>query len=105
MARYGWGGTDFGATSPAEIVRRNYWFTTFGDPTTLSLRDAIGVDRIMVEVDYPHGDSTWPDTQESIAAQFEGIPTQDADRMCSINAAALYGFPLSTTSAIGDRQD
>jgi len=25
------------------------------------------VDRIMLEVDYPHGDGTWPDTQETIA--------------------------------------
>ena len=48
---------------PADVLRRNFWFCTIDDPSTIDTRDRIGVENIMVEVDYPHGDSTWPDTQ------------------------------------------
>ena len=52
---------------PAEVLQRNFWFCTIDDPSTIDTRHRIGVENIMVEVDYPHGDSTWPDTQEVIA--------------------------------------
>ena len=51
---------------PAEILRRNFYFCTIDDPSTIDLYDVIGEDHIMVEVDYPHGDSTWPDTQAEL---------------------------------------
>ena len=48
---------------PADVLHRNFWFCTIDDPSTISTRDAIGVENIMFETDYPHGDGTWPDTQ------------------------------------------
>ena len=39
------------------------WFCTLDDPSTIDTRHRIGIDHIMVETDYPHGDGTWPDTQ------------------------------------------
>ncbi len=48
---------------PADVLRRNFWFCTIDDPSTIDTRDMIGVENIMVETDYPHGDGTWPDTQ------------------------------------------
>ena len=48
----------------------------------------------MVECDYPHGDSTWPDTQAVIATAWAGIPDDELAMMCSENAAALYRHPL-----------
>ena len=48
---------------PSEVLQRNFWFCTIDDPSTIDTRHRIGVENIMVEVDYPHGDSTWPDTQ------------------------------------------
>src|SRR5438477_350733 len=52
---------------PSEILRRNFWFCTIDDPSTIDTRRHIGVDHVMAEVDYPHGDGTWPDTQAVIA--------------------------------------
>ena len=42
-----------GDVTPSEAVQRNFWFCTIDDPTTLKVRDRIGVDHIMVESDYP----------------------------------------------------
>ena len=79
---------------PVEVLRRNFWFTTFSDPTTLPLRHAIGVDRIMVETDFPHNDSSWPDTQAILREQFgDDVTDEEAHQMTHSNAAELYRFP------------
>ena len=83
------------ATSrPAEAVQRNFWFCTIDDPTTLRVRDRIGVDHIMVESDYPHADSSWPDTQELLAQRFAGLPAADVAKLTHENAARLFRHPL-----------
>jgi predicted TIM-barrel fold metal-dependent hydrolase len=85
---------DFGPLSPIDCLRRNFWFTVLSDPATMQLRHLVGVDRIMVETDYPHPDSTWPDSQEVLARQFAGVPDDEVEAMTFRNAAALYRHPL-----------
>ena len=79
---------------PAEVLKRNFWFCTIDDPSTIDTRYRIGVENIMVEVDYPHGDSTWPDTQSVIEKCWGHLPPDELRAMCSENAAALYRHPL-----------
>jgi predicted TIM-barrel fold metal-dependent hydrolase len=79
---------------PAEVLKRNFWFCTIDDPSTIETRHRIGVENIMVEVDYPHGDSTWPDTQSVIAEAWGHLPADELRMMCSENAARLYRHPL-----------
>jgi predicted TIM-barrel fold metal-dependent hydrolase len=79
---------------PADVLRRGFWFCTIDDPSTIDTRHAIGVDNIMVEVDYPHGDSTWPDTQAVIEAAWGHLPAAERRRLCCENAAALFRHPL-----------
>jgi predicted TIM-barrel fold metal-dependent hydrolase len=79
---------------PADVLRRNFWFCTIDDPSTIDTRHRVGVDRIMVETDYPHGDGTWPDTQSVIDAAWGHIPADEVRRMCCENAAELYRHPL-----------
>ena len=55
-----WRGVDM---TPADVLRRNFWFCAIDDASGFLTRDVIGVDHILVESDYPHADSTWPDTQ------------------------------------------
>jgi len=79
---------------PAEVLRRNFWFCTIDDPSTIDLHDVIGDDHIMVEVDYPHGDSTWPMTQQVIERYWGDIPAEELRLMTHLNAARLYRHPL-----------
>jgi predicted TIM-barrel fold metal-dependent hydrolase len=80
--------------SPVELIRRNFWFSTFYDPRGLLLREEIGVDRILVESDYPHFDSSWPDTQRIIGQQLDGFCSADVARITHRNACELYRHPL-----------
>ena len=59
---------------PADVLQRNFWFCTIDDPSTIDTRHRIGVENIMLEVDYPHGDSTWPDTQHVIETSWGHVP-------------------------------
>ena len=35
----------------------------------------VGVDHNMIETDYPHLVSSWPDSQEILTQQLDGVPT------------------------------
>jgi len=94
-----WSGHGRGAwpsaeVSPTEVLLRNFWFCTLDDPSIWPIRDRIGVDHIMVEVDYPHADSTWPDTQRFLASRLGELPDDDVRRITHANAATLFRHPL-----------
>jgi predicted TIM-barrel fold metal-dependent hydrolase len=82
------------ALTPTEVLLRNFWFCSVDDPSIWPIRDRIGVDHIMVEVDYPHADSTWPDTQRFLADRLAALPVDDQRKVTHANAAALFRHPL-----------
>jgi predicted TIM-barrel fold metal-dependent hydrolase len=79
---------------PSEVLGRNFWFCSIDDPSVVALRHKIGVDHIMVESDYPHADSSWPDTQALLAERFAGLPDADVAKLTHENAARLFRHPL-----------
>jgi predicted TIM-barrel fold metal-dependent hydrolase len=80
--------------SPAEVLTRNFWWCALDDESSWATRDRIGVDHIVVESDYPHADSTWPDTQPLLRAHLTGMPEKEIRQVCHENAAALFRHPL-----------
>ncbi len=82
--------------TPAEALRRNFWFCTIDDPSAIPVVDTIGVSHIMVEVDYPHCDSTWPDTPSLLTTRFANLTRSDVDAITFRNAAELFRHPLPT---------
>ena len=76
------------------MLHRNFWFSTIDDPSTLCTRDTIGVENITFESDYPHGDGTWPDTQQVFADVFGGLTADEIAKISHENAAALFRHPL-----------
>jgi predicted TIM-barrel fold metal-dependent hydrolase len=105
--RSGYGHYFPGDLRPAEILHRNFWFSTIDDPSTLSTRDTVGVDHITFESDYPHGDGTWPDTQRVFAEVFGGLPADEVAKISHENAARLFRHPLpaaGTPHAVGLRR-
>jgi predicted TIM-barrel fold metal-dependent hydrolase len=83
-----------GSAMPSEILGRNFWFCTIDDPTTIEVRERIGVDNIMLECDYPHADSTWPDTQDFARRTLGKLPPDEIAKITHLNAAALFRHPL-----------
>lgn len=95
MARSGYGaGWPDKSISPSECLRRNFWFCMIDDPSTIVTKDAIGVENILCESDYPHGDGTWPDTQEVMKRLIGHLPVEEIRMIAHANAARLYRHPL-----------
>jgi predicted TIM-barrel fold metal-dependent hydrolase len=84
--------------TPVERLRESFWFCMLDDPSALRNLDVIGEDRVMVETDYPHSDSTWPDSQEVLRSRLEdpalGLGTEQIRKITHANAAALFRHPL-----------
>ena len=53
------------------------------------MRHQAGLHNVMWSSDYPHADSTWPHSQEVIAAQFEGVPEAEKQRIVRENVREL----------------
>lgn len=93
---YGTWTDDIGLT-PAQVLKRNFWFCAVEDPSSFVQRHRIGVENILVEADYPHCDSTWPDTQLVIEKEIGDLPPEDIERITWRNASELYDFPVPET--------
>ncbi len=96
MAHSGLGGDAawHGDLMPSEVVQRNFWFCSIDDPSALRVLDRIGVDHVMVESDYPHADSSWPDTQDLLRQRLSRLPDSDVAKVTHENAATLFRHPL-----------
>jgi hypothetical protein len=52
----------------------------------------IGVDRITVEIDYPHSDTTWPRAPEKLMGEFEAAALTDAEINAMTHENAMRFF-------------
>ncbi|MGH2683842.1 MAG: amidohydrolase family protein [Actinomycetota bacterium] len=81
---------------PSEVLARNYWFCTIDDPSTLEgVIGRFGPDHVMLEVDYPHADSTWPDTQQLVQQRIGHLQPDVVAKLTHENAEALFRWPTS----------
>jgi predicted TIM-barrel fold metal-dependent hydrolase len=80
---------------PLDEVPSYYWYHNMGatfeeDELGLELRHHIGVDNMFWATDYPHPDSTWPESQRVVSEQFASCDEQERDKMICDNAARVY---------------
>ena len=65
---------------PSEYFHRNVSASFIGSRRRVHPREFMGVDNLMWSSDYPHTDSTWPRSRESIAHDFAGVSERIASR-------------------------
>lgn len=92
-----------GTSASAEMLRRNFWFCALDEPSAFANAEVIGVDNILVEADYPHGDSTWPNTQPLLEKHLGALPAELQDKFCWSNAARLFRHEMPANHLIGRR--
>jgi predicted TIM-barrel fold metal-dependent hydrolase len=89
---------------PSEYFRRNCWVgESFPSRGEAAARKEIGVDRFMWGSDYPHDESTYPNTREGLRRAFAGTPRDELQQILGGNAASVYGFDLARLSPIAER--
>jgi predicted TIM-barrel fold metal-dependent hydrolase len=94
-----WTGQDFGDKLPSQVFREHVLTCFIVDDIALRVRDAVGIDNMAWECDYPHSDSTWPQSPEALLASFEsaGVPDEDIVKITHGNALRWYRYePFSS---------
>ena len=86
----GWAQTKHIPEPPSTYFRRNIWGSFFKDQTGIDLRDRIGIDRISFETDYPHSDSTWPESLSVAARLLDGLTDEEIYKVVRGNAIELF---------------
>lgn len=85
-----WGGVAGRLTMPpSAYFRRQVYGCFFRDRTGIALLDRIGTDRVTVETDYPHTDSTFPHTRQITAAALADVAQDVVDAICAGNARRM----------------
>jgi predicted TIM-barrel fold metal-dependent hydrolase len=75
---------------PSEYFRRQVYATFQEDSTVSTLHDDLAAERYMWASDYPHADSTWPNSRRIIAQTLGKLPDAALKKMIGGNAARLY---------------
>jgi len=90
-----WTGQDFGDKLPSDLFREHILTCFIVDDVALRVRDAVGIDNIAWECDYPHSDSTWPRSPEVLVEAFSRADITNPDEVNKItheNALRWYGY-------------
>lgn len=86
-----WTGSKIDVT-PSELFRQSIYANFISDRAGVEGREMIGVDNIMLGTDYPHTDSSWPDTQTIIKEQMGHISDEDRYKICAGNAIKVFNL-------------
>ena len=80
---------------PSDFFHRNVFLSFQEDAVGIRLRDIIGVDNMMWGSDYPHSESTFPQSRKILAQILAGVPEDDYAKIVGGNTARLYRFDLA----------
>jgi len=79
-------------TPPSELFRRQVMATFEEDALGAQLIPLLGADRCMWASDYPHTDSTFPNSLRAIDETLGTLPADDRRKITATNCSRLYGF-------------
>ena len=85
---------------PSDFFRRNVALSFQQDAIGIRLRDVIGPDNMMWDnmmwgSDYPHSESTFPQSRKILAEILAGVPDDEQAKIAGGNAARVYNFDVA----------
>jgi predicted TIM-barrel fold metal-dependent hydrolase len=91
-----WAGVaDIVPEAPSTYFRRQVYGCFFRDKHGLDSLDAIGVDNVTFETDYPHTDSTWPHTKKVAEEMMEGLSAEQVYKIVRGNAIKMLSLDIT----------
>jgi predicted TIM-barrel fold metal-dependent hydrolase len=87
------------AMRPSDFFHTNVVLSFQEDAIGIRLRDVIGVDNMMWGSDYPHSESTFPQSRKILAEILAGVPEAEQARIVGGTTARVYGFDVAKLSS------
>jgi predicted TIM-barrel fold metal-dependent hydrolase len=79
-----------------DTVRKHIFGCFIEESSGLRSLDIIGEDNVMIETDYPHSDTTWPDSIGVARKLVAGLPVETQYKILRGNAQKLFRFEPTT---------
>jgi hypothetical protein len=89
---HAWTGQDFGDQLPSQLFRERIVTCFIDDPAGMEARHRVGLETITWECDYPHSDSTWPQSPETLMKSLAGVEDDEIDQITHRNAMRHFRF-------------
>jgi len=80
------------AQPPSFYMDRNVYGSFIRDPVGIRNRDLPGGRNIMWSTDYPHSETTWPDSRAVLDSQFAGLSDEQRRPIVHDNAMRFFGL-------------
>ena len=77
---------------PSEVFREHIFGCFIDEPITPKLLQEVGVDNIMIETDFPHTATNWPNSMERVNSCLAGIPDEARHKILRGNAERVFDF-------------
>jgi predicted TIM-barrel fold metal-dependent hydrolase len=84
---------------PSSYYHQSVYGCFFRDTHGIAALDAIGEDRVTFETDYPHTDSTWPDTRAVAEEMFAALDDDVVYKIVRGNAIEMLGLDFDREGA------
>jgi predicted TIM-barrel fold metal-dependent hydrolase len=85
-----WTNQQFGDMLPSQKALEVFSFCFIDDKVGVHDRDLVGIDNISWECDYPHSDSSWPQSPEALVKHFDGVSDEDINKITHLNAMRRF---------------
>jgi predicted TIM-barrel fold metal-dependent hydrolase len=89
----GWQGSRL-PEPPSTYYYRQMYTCFFNDRVGMRLLDVVGEDNVTFEVDYPHTDSTWPDSRKVAEDCLRGLTEEQVWKAVRGNAIRMLSLPI-----------
>jgi predicted TIM-barrel fold metal-dependent hydrolase len=76
---------------PSEYFREHVYTAFQDDWTAFQVKDLCNIRRLLWANDFPHSDSTWPDSQRVIREHTAHMTEDEKNLVLHDNVAELYG--------------
>jgi predicted TIM-barrel fold metal-dependent hydrolase len=98
---HAWADLDPAVTDlPSSYVPGRVYGCFFDDMVGVDARHEIGIGQLVFETDYPHQDTTWPNTVDIVAAIAERVTPAELEMLVRTNAIEMLGLsPLDLRPA------
>jgi predicted TIM-barrel fold metal-dependent hydrolase len=84
---------------PSEVFREHVYGCFIDDPLGLRLIDVVGVDNVMIETDFPHLTSMWPDSMKTAQESLQGLDDDVKHKVLRGNAERVFKFTPAEPTA------
>jgi predicted TIM-barrel fold metal-dependent hydrolase len=90
---------------PRDYISDNVFVQIHCHPVDWALFSKVGPENLVWGSDFPHAESTWPNSVRYLQEQIRNaaVPLADVEQVLSTNPAAIYGFDLGALQPIADR--